>query len=462
MNNEANDSSLKQCRKKERQISTREQGNQMNLLSIGGSDPSSGAGIQSDVKVFSEFNVHGLTVITAITGQNTSRFGMVEPVSKKILKNQLESILEDFKIDGIKIGMVYNSEIIKTLNQQQLQKLKIPIVVDPLIKSTTGGALLKKSAISDFQKYIIPLATVITPNRFEAEVLSKTRINSKNSIEKIAKIIQKMGAKNVVITGIEGKNNKITDFVLEKNTKYFVSGDKIAITNHGSGCNYSAAMIFAITKNKTVHQSVKFSKEFTYNSIKNSRKIGKGVAVTNIQNYDRINLELSQAINKFVKIKNIYKNIPECQTNFVFSKENPRSTKDILGISGRIVKAGKKLVVAGNLTYGGSKHVAAALLVVNKKFPEINSAINLRYQDSTISKIKKLKLSVSSYERTQEPKNVKKKGSTITWGIKSAIKKLNAPPDVIFHKGDFGKEPMIIFFGDTPKNVLKKISESIK
>ena len=84
----------------------------MNLLSIGGSDPSSGAGIQSDVKDFAGFNVHGLTVITAITSQNTSSFGMIEPVSQKILKNQLESIISDFKIDGIKIGMVFNSQII--------------------------------------------------------------------------------------------------------------------------------------------------------------------------------------------------------------------------------------------------------------------------------------------------------------------------------------------------------------
>ena len=81
----------------------------MNLLSIGGSDPSSGAGIQSDIKTFSSFNVHGLTVITAITGQNTSSFGMIEPVSQKILQNQLETVMSDFKIDGIKIGMVYNS-----------------------------------------------------------------------------------------------------------------------------------------------------------------------------------------------------------------------------------------------------------------------------------------------------------------------------------------------------------------
>lgn len=432
----------------------------MNLLSIGGSDPSSGAGIQSDVKTFTKFDVHGLTVITAITGQNTSSFGMIEPVSQKILKNQLEAVITDFKIDGIKIGMVFNSQIIKTL-YQQLKKLKIPIVVDPVIKSTTGGMLIEKSAIADFQKYIIPLATVITPNKFEAEILSKTKINSKNTIEKIARIIQKMGAKNVVITGIEGRNNKISDFILEKNRKYVISGDKIARINHGSGCNYSAAIIIAIANNKTIQESVKFAKEFTHNSIKNAKKIGRGIAITSIQNQDKINSDLSNAINNFIEIKNIYKNIPECQTNFVYSKQKPKSIKDVLGISGRIVKAGKEVIVAGNLTYGGSKHVATALLAMNKKFPQINSALNLKYQKTTISKIKKSKLSICSYDRTDEPKNVKIKGSTIEWGIKKAIKDTKVTPDVIFHKGDFGKEPMIIIFGDTPNVILKKLSKIV-
>jgi len=433
----------------------------MNILSIGGSDPSSGAGIQSDVKAFAEFGAYGLTVITAITGQNTSSFGMIEPVSKKILKNQIESVFTDFKIDGIKIGMVFNSEIIKTLHQQ-IKKLKIPIVVDPVIKSTTGGALIERNAVEDYKKYIIPLATIITPNRFEAEILTKTKVNSKNTIKKIAKNIQKMGATNVVITGIEGKNKKIIDFVLEKNTEYIISEDKINSTNHGSGCNYSAAMIFAISNKKTIRESVKFAKEIAYNSIKNAKKVGRGIKITDFHSKDKINSELSESINKFVKIKEIYKNIPECQTNFVYSKKNPKSTKDILGISGRIVKAGNEVIVAGNLMYGGSKHVATALLAVNKKFPEINSAMNLKYQKSTISKIKKLNLSTSSYDRTLEPKGVKNKGSSVEWGIKNVIKRLRVPPDIIFHKGDFGKEPMIIVFGKTPKNVIKKLLKIVE
>ena len=432
----------------------------MNLLSIGGSDPSSGAGIQSDIKTFSVFDVHALTVITAITGQNTSNFGTVEPVSKEILENQIQTVISDFKIDGIKIGMVYNSEIIKTV-YQHLKKLKIPIVVDPVIRSTTGGMLIKKSAIDDFKKFIIPLATVITPNKFEAEILAEIKINSKNTPEKIAKIIQSMGAKNVVITGVETKKEQVVDFVLEKNEKYYIADKKILKINRGSGCIHSAAVLYAIIKNKNVKESLKFAKKITLNSIKNSKKIGKGIAITNVGTYDETKMKLSNAINEFTKIKNIYKNIPECQTNFVYSKEKPKSIKEILGISGRIVKAGKDVIVAGDLSYGGSKHVATALLTVNKKYPKIHSAINLKYKKETISKIKKIKLTTYDYDRNQEPQNIKKKESSIEWGIKNAIKNSKKFPDIIYHKGDFGKEPMIILFGESPEEVIKKILKII-
>ena len=432
----------------------------MNLLSIGGSDPSSGAGIQSDVKTFSALGAYGLTVITAITGQNTSNFGMIEPVSSKILKNQLESVISDFKIDGIKIGMVYNSEIIKTIFQQ-LKKLKIPVVVDPVIKSTTGGMLIEKSALIDFQKFIIPLATVITPNKFEAEILTKTKINSKNTPEKIAKILQKMGAKNVVITGIYTKKNKVSDLVLEKNKKYFILGKKISKINHGSGCIHSAGLLYALVKEKSIKESLEFAKQITFTAIKNSKKVGKGIVITNVDKQDQIKIKLSNTINEFTQIKNIYKNIPECQTNFVYSVQKPKSINDILGISGRIVKAGKEVIVAGDLSYGGSKHVATALLTVNKKYAKIHSAINLKYKKEIISKIKKLKLVTYEYDRSKEPQNVKIKGSTIAWGIETAIKNSKKSPDFIYHKGGFGKEPMIIVFGKTPEAIIKKIIKII-
>ena len=429
----------------------------MNLLSIGGSDPSSGAGIQSDLKTFTSLHVYGLTTITAITSQNTSKFGMIQPVSKVILKNQLDSIFSDFKIDGIKIGMVYNSEIIKTI-YHALKKISIPIIVDPVIKSTTGGMLIKKSAIKDFKKYLLPIATVVTPNKFEAEFISEEKINSKKSLERAGKFIQNLGAKNVVITGLELKKNYMSDFVLTEKQDFFEKR-KFNIVNHGSGCNYSASMIVFLAKGKSVVESAKFAQKFAVDSIKNSQKFGKGVRITH-KNPDPIHLELSNAINQFMKFKKISQQIPECQTNFVFSKIHPKSIKDILGISGRIVKTGDHISQIGDLEYGGSKHVATATLTMNKKFAIIRSGLNLKFQKETISKLEQTGFRVKNYDRTKEPKSIKgKEGSSIEWGVNKAIHNSKSPPDAIFHKGDFGKESMIIIFGKTPDNIIEKISK---
>ena len=423
----------------------------MNILSIGGSDPSSGAGIQSDIKTFSNHDVYGFTVVTAITSQNTRKVTSVEPVSAKSLMAQIDSILSDFHIDAIKIGMVYNSQIIKVIHSK-LRKFKVPIIVDPIIKSTTGAILLKKNALQDYKKMIIPLADVITPNKYEAKVLSGI-----SNMNKSAKKIQSMGAKCVIITGATSSNGKISDFILEENIEYIISGKKIPIRNHGSGCNYSASITVSLANGNTIRNAVKTAKDYVYQSIKHSKNIGKGMNIThkNISNGMR---ELSDSINHFKQIKNIYKVIPECQTNFVFAKKNPRGVMDVLGVSGRLVKSGKEVVTAGEIVYGGSQHVGTAVIQVNKKFPEIRSGLNIKYDAKIISKAKKSKFTILSYDRNREPqKSKQKENSSISWGITSS---LNAKsPDIIYHKGDIGKEPMILIFGKNPDDVVKKASK---
>ena len=423
----------------------------MNILSIGGSDPSSGAGIQSDIKTFSNHDVYGFTVVTVITSQNTRKVTSVEPVSAKSLMAQIDSILSDFHIDAIKIGMVYNSQIIKVIHSK-LRNIKVPIVIDPIIKSTTGATLLKKSALYDYRKMIVPLADVITPNKHEAKVLSGI-----SNINKSAKKIQLMGANCVIITGATSSNGKISDFILEENKKYVISGKKIPIRNHGSGCNYSASIAVSLAKGNTIRYAVKAAKDYVYQSIKNSKNIGKGVHITH-KNTSNGMRELSYSINHFKQIKNIYKVIPECQTNFVFAKKNPKIIKDVLGISGRLVKSGKEVVTAGEIVYGGSQHVGTAVIQVNKKFPEVRSGINIKYDPKIIAKAKKSKFTVLSYDRSKEPKKSKQKeNSSISWGISNT---LNAKsPDIIYHKGDVGKEPMILIFGNNPDDVIRKVSK---
>ena len=423
----------------------------MNVLSIGGSDPSSGAGIQSDIKTFENHGVYGFTVITAITSQNTKKISKILPISSKIIKSQLESVLTDFKIDTIKIGMLYDSSIIKAVNLI-IKKQKCPIVVDPIIKSTTKTILLKKSAIEDYKKMIIPLATIITPNREESKILS-----GYSSVRDAARMIQQLGAKNVIITGSNESKKMIEDFVLESKKDYILKGKKINIINHGSGCNYSASIASSLALKRSIHDAAQHAKEYVFQSIKNSRNLGKGISITH-KKISQMQNQLSDSITDFQNIRNISNLIPECQTNFVFSKIRPKKIENILGISGRLVRAGNNVIQAGDLVFGGSQHVATAVIEVSKKFPEIRSAINIKYDPKIITKAKKRKMSVLSYDRRKESKNSKlKEDSSISWGVSSCLK--SKMPDMIYHKGDLGKEPMIIVFGTTPAEVITKIKQ---
>lgn len=433
----------------------------MNILSIGGSDPSSGAGIQNDVKTISSLDGNCFTVITAITSQNTRKFSSVEPVSPKAIANQIESIFSDFKIDAIKIGMVYNSAIIKAI-YSKLRRIGIPIILDPVIKSTTGGILLKPSSISDYKKLLIPIGYAITPNKSEAEILSGIKIKTKKDLMKCAQKIRKFGVKNVIITGTELSKGKISDFILENKRSNIITSKKILKKNHGSGCTFSSTLAFCISNGKNITESLEFAHAYTLQSIKNAEKIGKGVPITKIEKRDSIKTTLNNAVKQFTQIKNIYSFIPEVQTNFVFSKKNPKSIKDIVGISGRIVKDRKTVQVVGNFEYGGSKHIGNAVITVSKKFPQIRSSANIRFNEKTVKKFQKKGMRVLSYDRQKEPAKTKaKENSTIIWGIKNAIKNVSRPPDVIFHKGDLGKEPMILVFGKTPKEVVQKISKLV-
>ena len=431
----------------------------MNILSIAGSDPSSGAGIQSDIKTFSSLGAYGLCAVTTVTSQNTKRFSLVEEISSKMISSQIESVMSDFNIAAIKIGMVYSSGIIKII-YDKLKTTKIPIILDPVIESTTGGTLLQTNAINDFKKFLVPICYAITPNVAEAEKISGIKIRTETDAKKAAKKIHSLGAKNVIITGFL-QGDKVTDFVLEGTKFYLFSAKKIPIKNHGSGCTFSASLAVFLAEGNDFRESVRLAKKFTTSSIRSSQKIGRGIAIVSAQQ-DNIKKELDQSISEFAKLKDAYKLIPEVGTNFVFSKQVPNSISDIVGVSGRIVKSFDSVIVAGSLEYGGSRHVGSALLVAAQKFPKTRSAMNVKYDKNLIEKAKSKGLLVKNYQRSDEPKKTKKEGGgTIQWGIKDAIKDLTRAPDVIFHTGDVGKEPMSIIFGTNPKDVLGKLERII-
>lgn len=427
----------------------------MNILCIGGSDPSSGAGIQSDIKAAEALGANCFSVVTAVTAQNSKKFLRVEEVSQKTITAQLDSVFEDFRVDAVTIGMVYGANAIKQIHSY-LKNRKIPIVLDPVIKSTTGGVLLQKDALVALKRFLIPISYVVTPNLSEAELLSGVKIRHYDDLAKAAKSI---GSKNVVITGHSFVKNKISDFVYEEGKHYSISGKKIAGQNHGGGCNFAVSLAYAIAQKRKMRDSVEFAKRFTYNAIKSAQRLGSGVKITKPVS-DKLKSELKAAVDEFTGLDGAFSLIPECQTNFVFAKQNAKSLKDVVGVMGRIIKAGNRVIVAGDLEYGGSRHVATAVLTAQRKFPQLRSALNVRFDENLLSKFAKTKSRILSYDRTKEPQSFKQKENTsISWGVGDAIKKSKSAPDIIYHKGDFGKEPMIIVFGKNPKDVVSKISK---
>lgn len=436
--------------------------NIVHILTIAGSDPSSGAGMQRDLKTFDALGAFGLSVITAITSQNTSKFFGVQPVSSTMVKNQIRSIISDFTVDAIKIGMVFDRHIVQAI-YSELKGLDIPIVLDPVFESTTGGILLQKNAFEDFKKLLVPLSHVITPNIIEAEKLANIKIKTKNDIRNAAKKIHRLGAKNVIIKGGHlPHKNKITNVLFDSKKFYDFSHKFVKMENHGGGCTFSAVLCVEIAMGKNLPDAVKSASRFTVLSIKNATKIGKGLAIVEKSGKDITLSKISHGITQFTKIVDIYHQIPECQTNFVYSNPKPASLGDILGLEGRIVRTGTTVTPIGNLKYGGSKHVGSAVLEVSKRFPFIRSALNIKFDKTTISKAKRKGLHILSYDRSKEPAHIKKmEGSTISWGIHEAVKNTRIPPDIIFHEGGIGKEPMILIFGRTPDDVLKKLSKIV-
>ncbi len=436
-------------------------------LTIAGSDSSGGAGIQADLKTFSALGIYGTTVITILTAQNTKTVSDVFVTPTEFFKNQLLTTLEDIKPDIIKIGVLYDDSIIEIV-YDTLRHLKIPIVLDPILISGTKVKLLKESSIDNFKTKIIPLSFVITPNLIEAKILTGDKISTEKEIIEAAYKIKKLGASNVIIKGghDSNQNQKILDILVEKEndniTKLYNDRLKIAET-HGTGCNFSSALASFLAKGYGIKESFFLANDYVKEGLNDIAKIGNGIGVTNpLMNLYvnssryRVFTSLYKSVKILEELKDFYLLIPETKTNFVYSLENPKSMQDVAGIVGRITNFGNKIRSPNVVEFGASSHVSSAVISAHRLNHLFRSAINIK-NDKEILDVCKANFVCTWYSRNEEkPENKDKEGFTISWGVKNAMEKLNNA-EVVFHDGDYGKEPMILIFGKDPPEIIDKI-----
>ena len=246
-------------------------------LSIGGSDSGGGAGIQADLRTFMALKVHGCSVITCITAQNSIEVQCVEAVESNTLISQLDTLFSDFGIDSLKTGMLLNERIIID-TASKLNTYKITKIIDPVMVTRTGSKLLEDSAIDAYKKLLLPIADLVTPNIFEANLLSGLEIRTKEDIENAARDIIGLGAKAVLIKGGGLKNMKGNDFYLDLNgRKEWLLNNFINTKNtHGSGCTLSAAICGYRALGFELLDAIQKAKLFVEKSLENSYKIGSG------------------------------------------------------------------------------------------------------------------------------------------------------------------------------------------
>jgi hydroxymethylpyrimidine kinase / phosphomethylpyrimidine kinase / thiamine-phosphate diphosphorylase len=435
-------------------------------LSIAGSDPSSGAGIQADIKTFSSLGVYGCSAITAITVQNSKQITDIFPISQEIVIKQIKVILEDLNIQAIKIGMVYDKSIINNL-YDILTNVNIPIIIDPIFASTSGHNLILPDAIQPFKQKLLSIATIVTPNIDEARILSGIMIKSKKDIQQSLEGIKELGPKNVIIKGVIPPNSKnsIDTLIDNKQLIHEYSNPLQPIPeNHGSGCNFSAALTAFIANGYEILDSCANANEFIHRALKNLFYLGEGnpivdtIIPTSIFSFKfQVAERLKRVVQELEKMKGMGKLIPETQSNFVYAIPNASDNMEVAGVKGRIVKIDENEIKASSyIEFGASKHIASAVLAYMERDRTVRSAFNLKYNHKIIELFQSF-LQVSEYERNLEPHEYKaKEGHTISWGIKEALRK-GPNSKVIYHKGDFGKEPMIIIFGKDPDEVISYI-----
>jgi len=246
------------------------------VLTIAGSDCSGGAGIQADIKTITAHKMYAMSVITALTAQNTTGVYGVLEATPEFVGRQLDCVFEDIRPDAVKIGMVSNIEIIQVIAMKLREYEAENIVVDPVMVSTSGSKLLNDNAIDTLITQLFPLATVITPNIPEAESLSGLSIKSKADMLKAAEKISKLTDGSIIITGGHFKDSS-DDMLYTDGTIFWFEAPKIDNPNtHGTGCTLSSAIACNLAQGLTIYDSVKKAKEYITGALKAGLNIGKG------------------------------------------------------------------------------------------------------------------------------------------------------------------------------------------
>jgi len=433
-------------------------------LTIAGSDSGGGAGIQADLKTFAAMKVWGMSAVTAVTAQNTLGLREVWPAPLNSVKAQIAAVVEDLGVDAAKTGMLYNGETVR-LVADELNRNRLPLVIDPVIMAKDGSMLLTEEGVAALIEDLIPKATIITPNLDEAAVLSGLKVRSLDDARVAVERIVELGAESVLVKGghLSGRE-RAADLLYTDGEFTVLEEDRIDTKNtHGTGCCLSAAITAGLARGEGVETAVRKGKTFVTSAIRFGLSIGGGYGpvdpVADLHNraerYEVV-MELLEAGGLMERSPTVASLVPECQMNLVMALPYATDVDEVAGVPGRIVRIDGGVRLSSCPRFGASRHVAGTLLVVMRYRPVVRAALNIKYSEEIIGRCRELGMTIAFYDRREEPDNIKEvEGMSTRWGAETAIEEAGEVPDVIYHLGDWGKEPMITLLGRTAMDVAE-------
>ncbi|MHC1575643.1 MAG: bifunctional hydroxymethylpyrimidine kinase/phosphomethylpyrimidine kinase [Candidatus Methanogasteraceae archaeon] len=422
------------------------------LLTIAGSDSGGGAGIEADLNTFAALGVHGACAITSVTAQNTLGVERVYDLPEDVIVDQIRAVISDIRVGYVKIGMLSSERIVRTVAGEIKD---IPFVLDPVMSAEAGGSLLADDALDALVLELIPLASAVTPNVYEASAITGIRIRDIEDAKHAAAAIATLGCRAAVITGghldgtdvlCESSNGVIEDPKLIRGSGGLIEGG-----THGAGCTYSSALAAYLAKGLSVSDACAAAKVFVEEAIANSSRIGKGVApvnqtrgVTSDAARYRAIADVSAAVKAIEGSESFASLIPEVGCNIGSATPEAQSAGDVAAVRGRIVTiGGVRACAVGCAEFGASSHIARLILAVMQFDPMMRSALNIRYSEDVVSACEECGYAVASFDRRYEPPHHK----TMDWGAEYAITAAGSVPQVIWDAGGVGKEAMVRILG---------------
>ncbi len=434
------------------------------VLIIAGSDSGGGAGIQADIKAAAALGAHAMTVITALTAQNTREVRGVHPVPLDFVERQFAAVAEDIGLDAVKTGMLHSAELVE-LVAGLVAGVRAPVVVDPVMAAKGGGRLLAPEAVEAVKTLLLPRATLVTPNLDEAQALLGRPVRDRAAMEAAARDLVALGAGAALVKGghLEGEPG---DLLFDGRQSYFFRAPRIDTPHtHGTGCTLASAIASLLAQGWELEAAVRRARLLVRRAIAGGLALGRGHGPVNaladlgpLLELGPCLAEMDAAIERLEAVPGLGYMIPEVRGQLGYALPGAATAQEVLAVAGRLTNIGPHLKAAGPVRPGASSHVAKIVLAAMAADPNMRAAMACRFSDNLVQRARDLGWKVGEFSRAEEPPEVKQReGSSLEWGTTHVIQGLGRVPEVIFDRGEAGKEPVLRLLARNPGEIVDRL-----